>query len=766
MKKILLSFCILCFSNTTFAQLPQLNKNNIPQIIKALTLEEKARLIMGLGLNLPSNLMGANTAPPDTTKVSNPVAGSAGITYAIPRLGIPAIVLADGPAGLRIDPTRPNDTKKYYCTAFPIGTMLASTWNDALIQKVGKAIGNEVKERGVDVLLAPAINTHRNVLGGRNFEYYSEDPLISGRTAAAYINGVQSNGVGTSIKHFAANNHEANRMKIDVQLSQRAMREIYLKGFEYAITESKPWTVMSSYNKLNGTYTSQNKELITTVLQDEWKFKGLVMTDWFAGDDGAAQMNAGNHMIMPGTKNQYDQIIAASKNGSLTEKVLNKNVEKVLELILRSNTFKKYKYTDKPNYKENVTTAIEAATEGIVLLKNNDNSLPIKNKKTTIALLGNASYKTVSGGSGSGDVNKAYSVSIYQGLKTKFEVNKEIQNDYVSYMTKAESELPENKIWFMPNPFAAEKEITKVEAQKYANENDIAVLTIRRASGEFIDRKLTDDYLLTETEKNNIKNVSDAFHANKKKLIVLLNIGGVIEMKSWETNADAILLTWQGGQEAGRAIGSVVNGEVNPSGKLATTFPIKYEDLASAKGFPGMPDSLPTSIAYKDGIYVGYRYFEKFKVPVQYEFGYGMSYTKFDYSNIKISSSSFKDKVLVSVDVTNTGLVAGKEVVEIYLGAPTTTLDKPVKELKAFGKTDLLLPGKKANITFTINKIDLASFNENQSAWVADAGAYKIYIGASSKNIKLTTGFTLAKTGIVKKVNNVLAPVEKIEELK
>jgi beta-glucosidase len=766
MKKIIFTFTILLSAQITFAQLPQLNKNNITAIIKALTLEEKARLIMGLGMNIPGDLLGPNTAPPDTTKTFNPVAGSAGVTYAIPRLGIPAIVLADGPAGLRIDPTRPNDTKKYYCTAFPIGTMLASTWNDALIQKVGKAIGNEVKERGVDVLLAPAINTHRNVLGGRNFEYYSEDPLISGRTAAAYISGVQSNSVGTSIKHFAANNHEANRMKINVQVSQRALREIYLKGFEYAITTSKPWTVMSSYNKINGTYTSQNKGLITTILQDEWKFKGLVVTDWFSGDDGAAQMNAGNHMIMPGTKNQYDQIIAASKDGSLSEERLNKNVEKVLELILRSNTFKKYKYTDKPNYKENVTAAIEAATEGIVLLKNNDNSLPIKDKKTKIALFGNASYKTVTGGSGSGDVNKAYSVSIYKGLQNAFEISRDFENMYSKYMTKAESELTKPTIWFMPMPAIAEKEITKEEAENYANKNDVAILTIRRTSGEFVDRKVEDDYLLNDLEKSNIKNVSEAFHAKKKKLIVLLNVGGVIEVRSWEAYADAILLTWQGGQEAGKAIAKIVNGEANPSGKLATTFPINYKDLASAEGFPGTPDSLPTSVIYKDGIYVGYRYFEKFKAPVHYEFGYGLSYTKFEYSNLNISKTTFKDKISISIDVTNTGTVAGKEVVELYIGAPTSTLDKPIKELKAFSKTDLLLPGKKVKLSFTINKIDLCSFNESQSAWVADEGEYRAYIGTSSKNIKLTTYFTLPKTLIVKKVNDVLAPVEKIEELK
>jgi beta-glucosidase len=766
MKKAFYFLPTLFSVQIIFAQLPQLNKNNIPAIIKALTLEEKARLIMGLGMNIPDDLLGPNLAPPDTIKRINPVPGSAGMTYAIPRLGIPAIILADGPAGLRIDPTRPNDTKRYYCTAFPIGTMLASTWNNALIQKVGKAIGNEVKERGVDVLLAPAINTHRNVLGGRNFEYYSEDPLVSGRTAAAYINGVQSNAVGTSIKHFAANNHEANRMKINVQVSQRALREIYLRGFEYAISESKPWTVMSSYNKINGTYTSQSKDLITNVLQDEWKFKGLVMTDWFSGDDGAAQMNAGNHMLMPGTKNQYDQIMVASKDGSLSEERLNKNVEKVLELILRSNTFKKYKYTDKPNYKENVTTAIEAAIEGIVLLKNNNNSLPIKDKKTKIALFGNASYKTISGGTGSGDVNKAYSVSIYKGLKNNFAITNVLQKAYETYIRNEEDNLPKNLPWFFPKPTIAEMIVSNADAKKYATENDVAIITIGKSSGEFADRKIKDDYLLTDIEHNNIKTISQAFHAQKKKVIVLLNIGGVIEMRTWEANADAILLTWQGGQEVGRAIASIVNGEVNPSGKLTTTFPINYTDLASAEGFPGTPDSLPTSIQYKDGIYVGYRYFEKFKAPVQYEFGYGLSYTKFDYSNLNISKTTFKDKITISIDVTNTGRVAGKEVVELYLGAPTSVLDKPIKELKAFSKTDLLLPSKKVTLTFTINKIDLASFNENQSAWVADAGEYRTYIGASSKNIKLTTYFTLPKTLVVKKVNDVLAPLEKIEELK
>ncbi len=763
MKKITLSICILFFANTIFAQLPQLNNNNVPQIIKALTIEEKARLIMGLGMNIPGL---SDKMPPDTIYRKNPVPGSAGITFAVSRLGIPAIVLADGPAGLRVDTTRENDPNKYFSTAFPIGTMLASTWNPKLIQRIGNAMGNEVKERGVDVYLAPAINTHRNVLGGRNFEYYSEDPLISGKTAAAYINGVQQNGVGTSLKHFAANNHESNRMKIDVEMSQRALREIYLRGFEYTLAESKPWTIMSSYNKLNGTYTSQNKDLITTILQNEWGFNGLVMTDWFAGDDGAAQMNAGNHMIMPGTKQQYEQIINAVNNGTLREETLNKNVEKTLQLILKTHTFKKYAYSNKLNVLENSKVAAEAATEGIVMLKNNDNTLPLTNKKTSIALFGNASYKTVTGGTGSGDVNKAYSISIYQGLQKTFTLNSDLNNIYTSYLDEAEKLLPKSVQMFLPKPAAVEKNISMAEATIYADKNDVAIITIRRTSGEFVDRKVADDYLLSEIEMSNIKNISEAFHARKKKVIVLLNVGGVIEMKSWEANADAILLTWQAGQEAGKAIANIINGNQNPSGKLATTIPIKYSDLSSSDGFPGTPDSLPTSIKYKEGIYVGYRYFEKFKIPTLYEFGYGLSFTTFDFSNLKISSANFTDKITVTMDITNTGSFAGKEIAQLYLGAPSNNIDKPVKELKAFAKTELLQPGKKVTVTFTINKMDLASFYETKSAWVADAGEYKIFIGSSSKNIKLSTGFTLSKTAIVKKVNNVLAPMEKTTDLK
>ena len=762
MKRMAILYALVMVFTTANAQLPKLGKDANAKIINAMTVQEKARLIMGLGMNVPG--FSDNRLPPDTLKAYNPVDGSAGVTYAIPRLGIPAIVLADGPAGLRINPTRVTDRRTYYCTAFPIGTLLASTWDEQTIKKIGNAIGNEVKEYGADVLLAPAMNIHRNPLGGRNFEYYSEDPLVSGKSAAAYINGVQENGVGTSIKHFAANNHESNRMKIDVEVDQRALREIYLRGFEIATATSKPWTLMSSYNKINGTYTSQSYDLITTILQKEWNYKGLVMTDWFSGDDGATQMNAGNHMIMPGTKMQYNQILDAVKNGSLKMAVLDANVDKVLNLILRSQTFKHYNYSNKPNLAANAIVAKDAAAAGFVLLKNEHNTLPVKSATAKIALFGNSAYRTITGGTGSGDVHKAYGISIADGLGKYYMLNKELQQQYNAYIEEAEKKIKAPIMMFMPVELPAEKIITAEEAAAQANNNDVAIITIGRTSGEFLDRKL-DDFYLTETEKANLKTLSDAFHAKNKSLVVLLNIGGVIETKSWQYMADAILLIWQPGQEGGTAVKDVISGVVTPSGKLATTFPVDYADAASSKGFPGTPAEMPTKIKYAEGIYVGYRYFEKYKIPVMYEFGYGLSYTTFTYSNIKISAKNFQKKLTISVDITNAGKMAGKEIVQLYIGAPVVKIEKPVKELKGFVKTELLQPGQKQTISFTINKMDLASFNESQSAWVADKGLYNIYVGSSSKQIKQSSSFILDNELMVKKVNNVLAPKLKITEL-
>ena len=365
MKKIiLLSAAVMAFASCECGE-PQLATSSVKKVLKAMTLEEKVHMVIGMGM------AGNNGGGAVVGATEDIVPGAAGTTYPIPRLGIPSIVLADGPAGLRINPTRPGDDNTYYCTHFPIGTLLASTWNQELVESVGTAMGEEVHEYGADVYLAPALNIHRHPLNGRNFEYYSEDPVVAGKTAAAYVRGVQKNDVGTSVKHFAYNNQETNRTGNNAVISPRAQREIYLKGFEITVKEADPWTIMSSYNKINGTYTSQSRDLITTVLRDEWGFKGLVMTDWYGGDNGAAQMAAGNDMLQPGTDLQYEQIMNAIKDGSLSEDLLDVCVTRCLELVKRSPKVKGYAYTNKPDLKAHAAVTRQSALEGMVLLENN-----------------------------------------------------------------------------------------------------------------------------------------------------------------------------------------------------------------------------------------------------------------------------------------------------------------------------------------------------------------------------------------------------------
>ena len=728
----------------------------IDAIIKQMTNEEKASLLIGIGMpGFTENFQTVGNS------VKNKVPGAAGRTLALERFGIPSVIVADGPAGLRINATRENDSKTYYATAFPVGTSLASTWNTDLIKQVGKAMGNEVKEYGVNVLLAPALNIHRNPLCGRNFEYYSEDPLISGKIAAAYVNGIQENGVGTSIKHFAANNQETNRLTIDEQISERAMREIYLKNFEIAVKESQPWTVMSSYNKINGVYTSASKDLLTTILRDEWGYKGLVMTDWFGGFEGfeaimkkqssdvVAQMNAGNDLLMPGLSIQKKELVDALNSGKLSQEVANKNVKRILELAFKSPVFTDYKYSNQPNLTQNSQVARNAASEGMVLLKNDNNALPFSSKNEVVSVFGVTSYDFITGGTGSGSVNNKHTVSLLEGLNNAgFKIDQELTNLYVPFTEKAAFAERERRksqgILALPQRLP-EMEMTEDFINKQAENSAIAFLTLGRNSGENGDRVVDNDFNLGKDEIVLIDKFSKAFHAKGKKVVVILNIGGVIETASWKDKVDAILLAWQPGQEGGNSVADVLAGKVNPSGKLTMTFPMKYEDIPSAKNWLGTPAENPKEVTYEEGIYVGYRYFNTFKVKPSYEFGFGKSYTDFSYSDLKLSNSTFKNNLKVTVKITNTGKVSGKEIVELYLSAPQKLVDKPNAELKAFAKTKELKPGESEIVTMELKPENLASFVTAQSSWIAEAGTYKISIGASSLDVKQSAEFQLNK---------------------
>jgi beta-glucosidase len=806
MKRILISSVLSLalflagFSQT--ATIAKLGKDPIKKVIAAMTLEEKAAFVVGTGMKMPGgpppsangqkpsegNPPANAPAPPSGPVIGSTqslVAGAAGTSYTLPRLGITPLVVTDGPAGVRIDPTRDNDKNTYYCTAFPVGTLLASTWDVDLVNKVGQSIGNEVLEYGADVLLGPGMNIQRNPLCGRNFEYYSEDPYVTGNIAAAMVKGVQSQGVGVSIKHFAANNAETNRNSVNTKISERTLREIYLEGFRIAVQQAKPWTVMSSYNLINDVYTSQNPELLTNILRNDWGFTGFVMTDWFGGKDPVAQMIAGNDMLMPGTPDQAKKIIAAVKEGKLDVKLLDRNVEKIMNILLLSPHYKGYKYSNKPDLKAHAEVTRQAATEGMVLLKNDNNALPLGSAVKSVAAFGNTSYEIIVGGTGSGQVNKAYSVSLTEGLKNDgLTPNADLFNLYSGYINLTKASRPQLKgfMALMGSRPIDEMIINKDIISGMANTCDAALITIGRNSGEGSDRlNSKGDFQLSDYEVQLITNVSTAFKAKNKKTIVILNVGGVLETASWKNLPDAILLAWQGGQETGNSIADILTGKVNPSGKLAITFPINYQDVPSSKTFPGKEleakpadqggmssfmRSVPSEVIYEDGIYVGYRYYETFKVKPSYEFGFGLSYTNFTYSNLKLNSPKFSGSLTVTVDVKNTGTIAGKEIAELYLSAPAVKLDKPAIELKGFAKTKLLKPGESQTLSFVINSHNLASFDPSSSSWIAEAGKYDVKVGASSEDIKQTAAFSLAKELTVKKESASVLPKEKITEIK
>ena len=779
MKKLLTTgFLLATFAMTMNAQ-PKLSANNIDEVLKAMTLEEKAKLLVG-GAN---NFFGAGAVVGGEADL---VAGAAGTSPAIPRLGIPATVLTDGPAGVRIDPTRKGTDKTYYATAFPIGSCLASTWNTELVSKVGEAIGNETKEYRCDVILGPGMNLHRNPLCGRNFEYYSEDPLLTGKIAAAYIQGVQSQGAGVSAKHFAVNSQETDRTAVDERVSQRAARELYLRGFEIAVRESDPWTIMASYNQVNGQYSMGNHDLLTKILRDDWGYKGIVMTDWIGirqGLETISEVHAGNDLMEPGQPAQVEEIIKGVKDGKLDIADVDRNVRRMLEYIVKTPSFHQYPASNNPDFKAHAAITRQSAAEGIVLLKNNG-ALPWKGGIKTVALFGENSYDFLSGGTGSGCVHPPYVVDMLQGLENagikSSATLTEIYRKYIDYAkVKFQAERHPAK-WFQTEMMGQQKypeiSISPIAINKEVGAADAAIITIGRQAGEGIDRDIDTEFNLIPEERALIIDVCNAFHQAGKPVIVIINSGSVIETASWSGYPDAILCAWQPGMEGGNSIADLLTGKVNPSGKLTMTWPIAATDHASTKNFPGQLDQYSLELMvgnkmpipgkaytnHEEDIYVGYRFFDTFKREVAYPFGFGLSYTTFAFSKPIVKTKG--NAVEVSITICNTGKVAGKEVAQVYVQAPKGRLEKPCQELKAFAKTRELKPGESQTLTMTIPVRDLASFDEANSQWLTEAGIYTFRIGNSSRDISATATLKIAE--YTEKTTNALAPQQPLNLLK
>lgn len=798
MKKfnlIALGLALMC-QIPSMAQDPKLRADNIDEVIAAMTLDEKLNMLTGQGVGW-----------------SNPDAkfpGIAGWTYAIPRLGIPTIYFADGPQGINYDGEREFDTRDYNCTHYLSGSSLAMTWDVDAAYQLGSDIGFEVKERGMDVILGPAINLHRTSLGGRAQEYYSEDPLLNGKLAAGWINGVQSQGVGTSIKHFAANNQETNRNRMDVRASVRTLRELYLKGFEIAVKESQPWTVMSSYNLINGTYTSHNPELLNTLLREEWGFEGAVISDWGAVKDQVAAIKANLNQIESGWDRDRAALKTALEEGRLDMATIDSGVHLMLELILKSPNYNGYPYKDEINIEEHRKNLRRVAAESMVLLKNESEALPLVAPKT-VALYGCTSYRFIPANMGVGGTNMGhYHVSLVQGFRDAgFEVYMPLLRQYRGYLQREEMRIEQqyqgnNNVYYLEKRpeelIPREKEYyennrrdgehamanfgwgmynaVQIPLSKQVEETDFAVITFGRTTGEHADRKSREFYL-TDKEKELLQTVSTAFHAAGKKVIVLLNTPAAMETASWRDLADAIVMVGQPGERAGESVADVLTGKVNPCGRLADTWAINYGDAAADKNFPhdyvedrdnapgpnAAPEFKTRNVDftyYEEGVYVGYRYFTTAGKEVAYPFGYGLSYTTFEYGDaaVKPVEGGFE----LSVKVTNTGDVAGREVVELFVTAPEGKIEKPVKELKGFAKTGCIKPGKSEVVTIKVTDYDLASYNEKECAWVADKGNYALHISKDANTPVVTETYKLSKKQLWK-TNDILDPQETINEI-
>ncbi|WP_202077919.1 beta-glucosidase [Caldalkalibacillus salinus] len=741
-------------------QPPQLvDEASIEAVIDAMTLREKAALLVGGNkevLEETDNEIIGDQA----TKVP----GAAGQTQGIPRLGIPSIVMADGPMGVRISPTREEDEHTYHATQFPLPISIGASWDTELVNEMGNTISDEMRAYGIDLLLAPGLNTQSYLLNGRNHEYFSEDPVLTGKMTSAFTDGVQENGVGVTLKHLAAYNQRADN-NVDSIVSQRALREIYLKGFEMAVKDADPWAVMDSYNKINGTWATEHQALLTDVLRDDWGFNGIAMTDWeFGARNVAKQMEAGTNLLMPGRPEQVDAIVDAVNSGTLDEAILDRNVEEMLRIIVQTPTFKGETVSNNPDLNRNAKVSRQAAADGMVLLKNEGNALPI-DPDVSVSVFGTPQIEPMFGGRGSSLNFPAEQVGIVEGLDNAgFQLNKDLYEKYETYVEelRATDEYKQTPGNFFVSTFPTLPEMDVTEEAVTAAENtDAAIIVLASEFGSYGNDRSKEDFYLSDSKQQMIEHVSAAYRAQGKPVIAILNVEGPLEVVSWRDKVDAIVVGWQPGQEFGHALADVITGAVNPSGKLPLTWPVDYSDLPYADRYPGDGE-----LVYEEDIYVGYRYNTTFDVTPAYAFGYGLSYTDFNYSHVRTTrNGQFKDKITIFTTIENTGDTVGREVVQVYVSKPDGKLEKPELELAAFGKTKELRPNQRENLKFELQAKDIASFDEELSAWVLEQGTYEVKVGSSSTDIKGTVAFTVKQDTIVEEVNDVLAPQVDIDRL-
>ena len=676
----------------------------IKEILNSLTLEEKASLCSGVGL--------WQTRP-------------------LEDKGIPEIWMADGSNGVRImkpvnqerkqdtsdflkvtDLTQnsPTITNQYEAVCYPSGASLASTWDTELIEEMGEALGDECRYFKVNLLLAPGINIKRSPLGGRGYEYYSEDPYLTGKVAESFIKGVQKTGTGTSIKHFAANNAETLRINMSSDVDERALREIYLAPFEIGVKNAKPWTVMSSYKKVNGVQMAENRELLTDILRDEWGFNGVVVSDWGGVKDRIKALEAGNDLDMPENQRSNQSVVDAVRRGILSEAVLDQSVERILELVFKAK--EQERFTDDMDFESHRNLSRKVAEESVVLLKNEKGLLPItKEKYKKVAVIGAFAREPRYQGGGCTLVNPIRISRPYEEMEKL--AGKNIELTYAKgYELKDETS----------------DELIH-EAEEAAREADIAVIF----GGLWVayDREGFDRKHL-EIDSSHIRLI-EAVSRVQKRVVVVLSNGDAVVMSPWLDHVGAVVEQFLVGETIGEALARVLFGEVNPSGKLPVTFPKRLEDTSAYPYFPGEC----SHHVYGEGIFVGYRYFDKKKIEPLFPFGYGISYTTFQYSAIRADRSQMKDTdtVTVSVDVTNTGCVKGKEIVQIYVSDEKSRLRRPEKELKAFGKVELE-PGETKTLTFTLGYRDFAYYDPEASDWVVEEGIFHIHAAANAGDIR------------------------------